>query len=298
MSPFELKGYLKERKKMVDAELGRCLPHLPPGLSILDEAMSYSLMAGGKRLRPILCMAGAELAGAVPESVLPTACGMELIHTYSLIHDDLPAMDDDDLRRGLPTCHKKYGEAVALLAGDGLLTEAFGLIAGQAGTHPPRAVVEVISLIAGAAGAQGMVGGQVADLEAEGRTGLGVDDIEFIHNRKTGALITVSLVAGALLGGAESDENEAVKEFGDRIGAAFQIADDLLDIEGDTEVLGKPVGSDEARGKATYPAAIGLEAARVRAKDLIDEGLAALKMFGEKAEPLRALAIYIINRNK
>ncbi len=298
MSPFELKDYLGRRKIMVEAELRRRLPSLAPELAVLEEAMEYSLMAGGKRLRPILCMAGAELAGAEPETVLPTACGLEFIHTYSLIHDDLPAMDDDDLRRGLPTCHKKYGEAVALLAGDGLLTEAFGLIAAQAGTHVPEKVARVVSMIAGAAGAGGMVGGQVADLRAETLSGLKVRDIEFIHSCKTGALITVSLTSGAFLGGAGEREMEAVEDFGRKIGAAFQIADDLLDIEGDTETLGKPVGSDQARGKATYPSVAGLEKARDKAKDLIDEGLSQLKIFGERAEPLRALAGYIINRNK
>ena len=297
MTPVELKEYLARRKELVDAELRLRLPRLAPELAVLEEAMGYSLMAGGKRLRPILCMAGAELAGAAPESVLATACGLEFIHTYSLIHDDLPAMDDDDLRRGLPTCHKKYGEAVALLAGDGLLTEAFGLIAAQARTHPAEAVVRVVALIARAVGASGMVGGQVADLGAEGRSGLKLPEIEFIHRRKTGALITVSLTSGAVLGGAGEGDLARIEDFGRKIGAAFQIADDLLDIEGETEVLGKPVGSDQARGKATYPAVAGLEEARKKAKDLIDDGLSSLKSFPGEAEPLRALAGYIITRN-
>ena len=298
MTPSELKDYLKQRKAVVDGELIRRLPKLPPELSILEEAMAHSLMAGGKRLRPILCMAGAELAGAEAGSVLPTACALEFIHTYSLIHDDLPSMDDDDLRRGVPTCHVKYGEAAALLAGDGLLTEAFDIIADQARTHPAETVLRVSSLIARASGVWGMVGGQVADMRAENLTNLQVKDVEFIHALKTGALITVSLVSGALLGGAGKEELAAIENFGRNIGAAFQIADDLLDIEGDTETLGKPVGSDEAQGKATYPAAVGLEAARGKAKALIDEGLETIKTFGEAAEPLRALAVYIINRSK
>ncbi len=298
MTPSELKEYLKQRKEIVDAELLLRLPKLPPELSILEEAMAHSLMAGGKRLRPILCMAGAELMGAEPESVLPTACALEFIHTYSLIHDDLPAMDDDDLRRGVPTCHVKYGEAAALLAGDGLLTEAFDIIADQARTHDPGTVLKAASMIARASGVWGMVGGQVADMRAEGLTGLQAGDIEFIHALKTGALITVSLASGALLAGAGEEELAAVEGFGKKIGAAFQIADDLLDIEGDTETLGKPVGSDQAQGKATYPSAVGLEAARSKAKDLINEGLEALKSFGREAEPLRVLAVYIINRSK
>ena len=298
MSPFDLKAYLARGKELVEAELRRCLPGLDPELDGLSQAMNYSLMAGGKRLRPILCMAGAELAGAAPESVLPTACALELIHTYSLIHDDLPAMDNDELRRGLPTCHIKFGEALALLAGDGLLTEAFDLIAAQAQTHDPARVLKVVSLIARASGVRGMVGGQAADLRAEGLSGLGVSDIEFIHTRKTGALITVSLISGAVLGGAGEEDLAAIKGFGQRIGAAFQIADDILDIEGDTEILGKPVGSDQARGKATYPSVAGMEASREKAKTLIDEGLELLKIFGGRAEPLRSLALYIITRSR
>ena len=298
MSPFELKPYLAQRKRLVDRELGRCLEGLPDDFTRLRAAMSHSLMAGGKRLRPILCLAGAELAGADPLPVLPAACALEFIHTYSLIHDDLPAMDDDDLRRGLPTCHKKFGEGLAVLAGDALLTEAFALLAGLARSFPPEPVLRVVAQVARAAGVRGMVGGQAADLASEGKTELTEEEVVYIHTRKTGALITVSLTSGALLGGAGEKEMAAVESFGTRIGAAFQIADDLLDIEGRADILGKPVGSDQALDKATYPAAVGLEAARARAGELISEALKYLNVFPRRAEPLRVLAGYIINRNK
>jgi geranylgeranyl diphosphate synthase type II len=298
MSPFDLKEYLALRKKLVDGELEHCLERLPRDFTDLREAMAHSLMAGGKRLRPILCLAGAELTGADPASVMPAACALEYIHTYSLIHDDLPAMDDDDLRRGLPTCHKKFGEGLAVLAGDALLTEAFVLLADLARTFPAQRVLRVVTEVARAAGVKGMVGGQAADLASEGKTRLTEEEVVYIHRRKTGALITVSLTSGAFLGGAGEEEMAAVEGFGTRIGAAFQIADDLLDIEGRTDILGKPTGSDQALAKATYPAAVGLEAAREKAKRLVDEALGCLKIFPEKAEPLRAMAGYIINRDK
>jgi len=298
MAPFELKAYLARRKRLVDQELQRCLERLPRDFTDLRAAMGYSLMAGGKRLRPILCLAGAELVGADPVKVLPAACALEYIHTYSLIHDDLPAMDDDDLRRGLPTCHKKFGEGLAVLAGDALLTEAFGLLTELVRTFPPERVLKVVADVARAAGARGMVGGQAADLASEGKAELTVEEVEYIHGRKTGALITASLSCGAYLGGAGEREMAAVEGFGAKIGAAFQIADDLLDIEGRTDILGKPVGSDQALAKATYPAAAGLEAARAQAARLIREALLDLEIFHHRAEPLRALAEYIINRDK
>lgn len=298
MAQFDLKGYLAARKEIVDEALLGSLPELPPELERLSAAMKYSLLAGGKRVRPILCLAGAELAGAEPESVLPTACGLEFIHTYSLIHDDLPAMDDDDLRRGKPTCHVEFDEPTAILAGDGLLTEAFGLIATQAENLPAELVLRVVGMITRAVGCHGMVGGQVADMEAEGRTEHDLAQVEFIHAYKTGALLAVSLTSGAVLGGAEGETLDRIESFGRKVGQAFQIADDLLDIEGETDILGKPVGSDEARGKATYPAAVGPEASRIKARELVDSGLKDLAIFGAVADPLRRLAEYIITRRK
>jgi len=295
---FDLKAYLEARRRLVEAEMEARLVQLPVELVELSRAMHYSLFAGGKRLRPILCLAGAELFGTRPESVLPAAAALEFIHTYSLIHDDLPAMDDDDLRRGRPTSHKVFGEAMAVLAGDALLTEAFVLLTVQARSHDPALVVEVIRRIGQASGAAGMVGGQVADLKAEGRTDLGQADVAFIHARKTGALITASLASGAVLAGASGPDLAAVETYGRKVGAAFQIVDDLLNIEGDAASLGKPVGSDKDRGKATWPAVAGLEASRQEARRLVQEAVQALEPFKERAIALQSLAEYIIKRNK
>ncbi len=298
MTAFDLKQYLAQKREMVEAGLKERLVDLPAPLSPLRQAMAHSLFAGGKRLRPILCLSAAEIFGAKPSSVMPTACALEFIHTYSLIHDDLPAMDDDDLRRGQPTCHKVFGEAMALLAGDALLSEAFNLLAAQAEIHPPARVIAVIRLIARAAGPEGMVGGQAADLLAEGQIGVPESEVEFIHARKTGALITASAVSGAKLAGAEDEALEAVTRYGRNLGAAFQIVDDLLDIDGQTDIIGKPVGSDLAKGKATYPAAVGKKAARAKAAFLAAEAIRAVEGFGPAAQPWRALAAYIIERER
>lgn len=295
MTDFDLEAYLGQRRRLIDSELAQRLVELPAPLVRLREAMAYALLSGGKRLRPILCLGAAEVFGAGAEAVLPAACALEFIHAYSLIHDDLPAMDDDDLRRGQPSCHKVFGEAVAILAGDALLTEAFSLLAGLARIHPPQRVVEVIEAIARAAGAQGMVGGQAADLLAEGQVGVSVEEVEFIHQRKTGALITVSVLTGAKLAGAAADDLAAVEKYGRNIGAAFQIIDDLLDVEGQTGITGKPTGSDAAKSKATYPTAVGVGAARQKAQELIEESLGHLDRFAA-ADHLRSLAKYIINR--
>lgn len=297
-SPFDLKAWLAKHKAVIDPQLEARLVALPPALANLRQAMAYSLMAGGKRLRPILCIAGAALGGLEAEKVMPTACALEYIHTYSLIHDDLPAMDDDDLRRGKPTCHKVFGEAMAVLAGDGLLTEAFDLAASQMEYSPAELVVEIVADLARAAGARGMVGGQVADMEAEGRTDLALEDVRFIHTRKTGALITVSIVSGAKLAGLSGAELEKVELYGQTVGAAFQIVDDLLDIVGHTDILGKPVGSDQERGKATWPALAGIEGSRERVEELIGRGCRAISHFGPAAEPLIALAEYIKTRDR
>jgi len=297
MNDFDLETYLGQRRRLVDSELERRLVELPAALARLREAMAYALLSGGKRLRPILCLGAGEVFGAGAGAVLPAACALEFIHAYSLIHDDLPAMDDDDLRRGQPTCHKVFGEAMAILAGDALLTEAFSLLAGLTLAHPPQRVVEVIEAVARAAGAQGMVGGQAADLLSEGRIEVGVEEVEFVHRLKTGALITVSVLTGAKLAGVEGDDLAAMEKFGRNIGAAFQITDDLLNIEGRAEIMGKPTGSDAAKGKATYPLAAGAGAARQRAQELVQEGLGHLDRF-PAADHLRVLAKYIISRTK
>ena len=266
------------------------------GTEGLEEAMRYSLLAGGKRIRPVLALATASAVDREPASVMPLAAALELIHTYSLIHDDLPAMDDDDYRRGRLTNHKVFGEALAILAGDALLTLAFRLIADNAArVRDPRIVCEVVAEVAAAAGTDGMVGGQVVDIESEGKT-VAPETLDFIHARKTAALIRVSLRAGARLSGARPEALEAIGRAGGSLGLAFQIVDDILDVEGSLEELGKTAGSDERKQKATYPALHGVEASRRRARVLIDEANAALEPLGPAAAPLRALAEFILER--
>ena len=294
---MDLKGYLRERAVLVDAALDRWLPReeiLPPRL---HQAMRYSVFAGGKRLRPILIIAACEAVGGPPERALPAACAIEMIHTYSLIHDDLPAMDDDDLRRGRPTNHKVFGEANAILAGDALLTEAFRLLADAEANRgvDPAVSLRVIETIARCAGSQGMVGGQVVDMESEEHP-VDFATLQYIHTRKTGALILASIQAGAWLGGGNDEQVAALTRYGETAGLAFQIADDILDIIGDQRELGKDVGSDQARGKATYPALLGLSEARRRAGELRELAIAALQPLGAAAEPLRAIARYIVER--
>lgn len=296
MSPFDLERYLAERRRLVEEALDRFLPdeHVPP--PTIHRAMRYSVMAGGKRLRPVLVMAGAEAVGGRPEAVLPTACALELIHTYSLIHDDLPAMDDDDYRRGRLTNHKVFGEAVAILAGDALLTLAFKLMADNAAlVDDPRVVCEVVAEVATAAGTAGMVGGQVVDIESEGRR-VSAATLDFIHRHKTAALIRAALRAGARLAGAAPAALAAMGAAGERLGLAFQIVDDILDVEGSLEELGKTAGSDQRKRKATYPAVHGVEASRRRARALVEEAKHALGSLGGAAEPIRALADFILER--
>ncbi len=281
---------------------------LPP---VLHEAMRYSIFAGGKRLRPVLCLAAAEVCGRDSERVMPTACALELIHTYSLIHDDLPAMDDDDFRRGRPTSHKKFGEAVAILAGDALLTQAFDLMAQNARTAGvrPEAALKAVGAVSRAAGSLGMIGGQVMDLAMEraGRSkslgaahaflknGSRAAALDAIHRRKTGALIRASLQAGALLSGASPARVRALETYGEALGLAFQIADDVLDIIGDKKLLGKR-GSDRENGKLTYPAVYGLAESQARARKEAARAKRALAPFGSRAWALEALADYVVQR--
>ena len=296
-SPFDLKGYLAERKQQVDDALEQCLPR-PAGMEKnLLEAVRYSLFAGGKRLRPILCLEAATVVGGMWQTVLPVACALECIHTYSLIHDDLPAMDNDDFRRGKPTNHKVFGEAMAILAGDTLLTEAFGLIADACGNGavPAERVLEVLGILVKAAGYRGMIGGQVVDLECETRE-VDIATVEYMHAHKTGALLTASLQAGAILGGGSSEQVKALTRYGHHFGLAFQITDDLLDIEGKAEIMGKHPGSDAAKNKKTYPALAGLARARRAAAEHVDSALQVLGRFDAKADPLRALARYLLSR--
>lgn len=297
---MDLKAYLAQKRAMVDEALKGVFPPSGGPAAELIESMTYSLFAGGKRLRPILCIAGAEAVGGQGATVLPVACALELIHTYSLIHDDLPAMDNDDLRRGKPTNHKVFGEAVALLAGDGLLTEAFRLMGSASGMEAspdPAALLRVIRLVGEAAGYDGMVGGQVVDIRSEGKQ-VEPGILEFIHTHKTGALIAASVTAGAVLGGGREEDIEAITLYGRHIGHAFQVADDILDVEGDSAKLGKGVGGDARKKKVTYPSVFGLGEAKEQQKSLVGKALDALRRFDEKAEPLRAIARYVIERKK
>jgi geranylgeranyl diphosphate synthase type II len=295
---MDFKTYLKEHCARIDAALDTYLPRETDLPHSVHKAMRYSVFAGGKRVRPILMLAACHAVGGDSGRAIPAACAMEMIHTYSLIHDDLPAMDDDDFRRGNPTNHKVFGEAVAILAGDALLTEAFKLISDPrfAGECEATARLAVIHEIATCAGSYGMVGGQVVDMESEGKPDIDLPTVQYIHTHKTGALIKASVVAGALLGDADKKKLAAITRYGEAAGLAFQIADDILDIEGTTEEIGKDAGSDQARGKATYPAVIGLAAAREEAKVMMDEAILALEIFGAEADPLREIVRYIVAR--
>jgi geranylgeranyl diphosphate synthase type II len=291
---MDLKKYLQQRREQVDRALEENLPTARQWPERLNEAVRYSIFAGGKRLRPILALAAAEALKAPLEPILPVACALEMIHTYSLIHDDLPAMDDDDLRRGRPTNHKVYGEALAILAGDSLLTTAFYTIVRQSLNGGSEATLRVLQRIAEAAGASGMVGGQVQDLMSEGKK-ISAADLEHLHRHKTGALIQVSVEAGALMAGASSEDYQALSRYGEGIGLSFQIADDLLDIEGGEEI-GKDLGSDLKKDKATYPSIVGVEKSRALAHDITEAALKQLERFGESADPLREIARYVVYR--
>jgi geranylgeranyl diphosphate synthase, type II len=261
----------------------------------LREAMAYSLLAGGKRLRPLLTLLACEAAGGSPQAALPAACAVEMIHTYSLIHDDLPAMDDDSLRRGRPTCHIQFGEAIAILAGDALLTLAFEVLARD--VHPPQVAAACCADLAAAAGATGMVAGQTADFEAEGTGVAGIEQLQAIHLRKTGRLLRSALTMGGRIAGASPEALTSLAQYGDKVGLAFQIADDLLDIVGEQEKMGKGVRKDANLGKLTYPFLLGMQESRKRARLLIDEACHALAVFGEASQRLEALAHFVLERD-
>mgnify|MGYP003331706672 CR=1 FL=1 len=287
--------HLKTLQQQVEAALLRSLQGRP-WPQPLAQAVEYSLMAGGKRLRPVLVLLASDLCGGIQAAALSPACAIEMIHTYSLIHDDLPAMDNDDYRRGRLTNHKVYGEAMAMLAGDALLTLAFELIADNAATVSPDRIVRALKLISNATGTWGMVGGQVVDIESEGQT-IEFETLKYIHAHKTGALLTASSVAGAMLVGADEGQLDALTRYGRHIGLAFQIADDILDIVGDQSKLGKPIGSDEGNDKATYPKFFGLDESRKMAHTEVQNAVDSLSGFGLSAEPLRGIARYIVERD-
>ncbi|MEK6653343.1 MAG: polyprenyl synthetase family protein [Nitrospirota bacterium] len=293
---MDIKAYLKEKKELIDSFLKEYFSS-PSTPSILGESITYSLFAGGKRIRPILCLAAYEACDGDSEDILPFASSIELIHTYSLIHDDLPAMDNDDLRRGKPTNHKVFGEGMAILAGDGLLTEAFYMMSNSLSNRNIKntALIRAIKEIAFVSGIHGMVGGQAQDLIAE-NSEPDKETLSFIHKHKTGALISGSLRAGAILANCTKPSLSAITRYGENIGLAFQVIDDILDIEGDTAELGKTAGSDERKKKMTYPALYGIEESREKAGELISEAIFAIKDFSGKAEPLREIARYFLER--
>jgi geranylgeranyl diphosphate synthase type II len=297
---MDLKTYLDEKRRLVEQSMADFIPmpdDLHSDLARHIESMRYSLFAGGKRVRPILAIASCEAVGGEAKDVLPAAVALECIHTYSLIHDDLPAMDDDDLRRGKQTNHVLYGEAGAILAGDSLLTMAFELLSSNLlATISPDKCLKIINIIATGAGSLGMVGGQALDIACEGRD-IDIATLRQIHSRKTGALITASIQTGGVIGGANSEQISLLTTYGEKIGLAFQIVDDLLNVEGTTEQLGKTAGSDAERSKATYPAFFGIEKTKMMAEETIIEAIDALATFDERSTPLRKLAAYIINRN-
>lgn len=294
---MDLKAYLTLQQQRIEATLDEVLPRREGSTAKLVDAMRYSLFAGGKRLRPILLLAACEAVGGNADPALRPACALEMIHTYSLIHDDLPAMDDDNFRRGIPTNHRVFGEANAILAGDALLTEAFVLLSRPCPELSPATQIQLVNIAAAASGRNGMVGGQMVDMAAEGQEN-SIDTVNFIHKHKTGALIRASLQMGAIIGGADDTQLQQITTFGHHAGLAFQIADDLLDIEATQEQLGKDVGSDQQRGKATYPAVVGIEEARCQATELHQAALEALSSFSSAAEPLRRISAYIINRKQ
>ncbi|MEJ2166624.1 MAG: polyprenyl synthetase family protein [Desulfobacterales bacterium] len=298
MRMFDLKLYIEQKNRQINDALVKIFQKFHPSATLI-QAMQYSLMAGGKRIRPVLCLGAAEAVGGKPEEALPAACALEMIHTYSLIHDDLPAMDNDELRRGKPTCHIAFDEATAILAGDALLTLAFEVISSVSPERDSFYVkyLEIIRIIAVAAGCQGMIQGQMLDMDAEGGK-LSVGELESMHALKTGALIEASLQCGALIADAGAQETQMLKTYGRNLGLAFQITDDILNVEGNPALMGKATGTDRQHAKSTYPSMLGLAASKKFAHQLVWNALQALENFDKKAEPLRALATYIIERKR
>lgn len=291
---MKLPPFFEEDHSLVDAELERLLPAENERPSVIHRAMRYSVFAGGKRVRPILCLQAFRIFSSETSAVLPVACALEFIHTYSLIHDDLPALDNDDLRRGRPTCHKKFGQAMAILAGDALLTLAFETLSNA--RIPQAERVALIREIASAAGTRdGMVGGQVADLEAEGKD-VTPEVLEYIHRSKTAALIRASIVSGAMAGAASPEDQNRLRTFGGLIGWAFQVTDDILDVEESSAALGKTAGKDQAQHKATYPALFGLQKSHEFAQELAARAMSALETFGPRAANLRELGEFLVLR--
>ena len=291
---FDLKGYLVARQQQVETALDRAFPVVYP--EQIYKAMRYSLLAGGKRLRPVLCLATCDLLGGTPEMSMPTACALEMIHTMSLIHDDLPAMDNDDYRRGKLTNHKVFGEAVAILAGDGLLAYAFEHIVEETQNVSSDRLLKVVARLGRAVGAAGLVGGQVVDLECEGAKDICLDTLNFIHTHKTAALLEASVVSGGILAGGSESDIQRLTRYAQAIGLAFQIVDDLLDITSTPEELGKSIGKDVNVGKATYPRLLGMDESRRQAAQLVEQAKAEVIGFGETAIPLIAIADYMTAR--
>ncbi|MBV8886765.1 MAG: polyprenyl synthetase family protein [Chroococcidiopsidaceae cyanobacterium CP_BM_RX_35] len=291
---FEISAYLQARQHLCEVALEGAIPIVYP--EKIYEAMRYSLLAGGKRLRPILCLATCEMTGGTIEMAMPTACALEMIHTMSLIHDDLPAMDNDDYRRGQLTNHKVYGENIAILAGDGLLAHAFEFVAVNTQNVPAERLLQVIAQLAKAVGAAGLVGGQVLDLDSEGKPDISLETLNFIHSHKTAALLEASVVSGGILAGVEDGDQQRLSRYAQNIGLAFQIVDDILDVTATQEELGKTAGKDQKAQKATYPSLWGLEESRLQAQQLVEAAVAELSPFGEKAIPLAAIANFITSR--
>ena len=292
---FDFAYYLAKSRTRVESALDESLGPEEP--KKLRDSMRYSLLAGGKRLRPILCLAACELAGGDPEKALPTAVALEMIHTMSLIHDDLPSMDNDDLRRGRPTNHKVYGDAIAILSGDALLTRAFEMVSIRTKGVPAERLLRVVGELSLVAGAPGLVGGQVVDLECEGKE-VDLKTLEYIHLHKTGALLKACVTSGALIGGASEKLLGALGVYAKGIGLAFQIIDDILDVTASSEVLGKTAGKDLIADKTTYPKLLGLDESRRRADQLVAEAKNALEPWSAKSTPLLSLADYITNRDR
>ena len=299
MAEFDLKSYLSVQRASIDLALSDIIRQMCPS-EHLHEPVAYAVMAGGKRLRPVLCLSAAAAVGGDPRAAMPAACAIEMIHTYSLIHDDLPALDNDQLRRGKPTCHIRFSEATAILAGDTLLNLAFEVMS-EAGLKAPELIahawLQVIQVVGHASGARGMIEGQARDLAFEGLR-LAPEALQSLHELKTGALIQAAVHCGALLAGATAEQMDNLIIYARNIGLAFQVVDDILNVTGDPELMGKAVGTDLARMKNTYPALMGLEASRKFADTLIDSALQALSIFDNKADPLRAIAKYIIERRR